>query len=107
MNPKLRVPLFMLAAGAASFALSACISGGQQQTALRTVEVMQQSGLFKDEVVAQLRDGLLAASEADFWQQFIGCLFSIGLSYLGVRVGRGPTATVEERVARRVARKPR
>lgn len=107
MNQHLRLSLFLGAAGAASFALSACISGGQQQAALDTVKVMEESGLFKEEVVRQLRTGLEAAGRADFWQQAIGSVFSIALSYLGVRVGRGPTATVEERIGRRLARKRR
>jgi hypothetical protein len=78
---------------------------GQQFAALQALDTIHQAGGVTDEQFEELRRGILEAGTANFWQQIVGNATSIGLALLGVRATRGPSATRDERVARKGRRR--
>jgi hypothetical protein len=85
-----------------------CMTPSQQFAALDVLDRLEQAEVgLTPEQFAELRESILAAGTANFWQQLLGNATSIGLSLLGVRATRGPSATQDERQSRRLARKRR
>lgn len=81
------------------------MSPQQQADALAALDEMFRNGAITRAQYEALREGVLASSSANWWQQIVGTVAAAGLAYVGVQMRRGPVATPQERVARRAATK--
>lgn len=101
---KIRLFLFFGAA-IAVLLLTSCMTPSQQLAALEMLDRAERAGTITPEQYEELRQSILDAGTANFWQQLIGNVTSVGLAVLGIRWQRGPSASSEERVARRSRRR--
>lgn len=85
--------------------VTSCMTPEQQTVALVALDNMHESGAVTDAQFEVLRETIMSASSSNFWQVLAGNVMSVGMSLLGVRATRGPSATGEERVARKKAKK--
>lgn len=88
-------------------AMTSCglLSNEQAQAALQIVNEMQAQGSVTAEQAEALRQALLANTGEPWWQQVGRVVLEVGLAVAGVRLWRGPSASVAERAARIAARK--
>ncbi len=100
----IRSILKLLVVLATGVLMVACMTPSQQLAALQALDEMHKSGAITDAQFDDLRQGIVAAGTATFWQQVVGTVGSAVLTYAGVQARRGPVATPEERVARRARR---
>ena len=76
------------------------------ELALKTIDQMLAQNIVTPEQAEALRQALLAAIPGtDWWVDVLRIALEVALSVAGVRIWRGPSATLAERVARASAAK--
>jgi hypothetical protein len=98
--------LYML--GAATL-LTGCgiLDAGQVQAVTDVVNQLEANQAITMEQAEALRQAILANTGDPWWLQLGKVVLEVGLAVAGVRLWRGPSASVAERAARVAARKPR
>jgi len=98
--------LYML--GAATL-LTSCgiLDGGQVQAVTDVVNQLEANQAITMEQAEALRQAILTNTGDPWWLQLGRVVLEVGLAVAGVRLWRGPSASVAERAARVAARKPR
>lgn len=81
------------------------LSNEQAQAAMQIVNEMQAQGSVTAEQAEALRQALLANTGEPWWQQVGRVVLEVGLAVAGVRLWRGPAASVAERAARVAAKR--
>jgi len=93
-----------LAAVCLTFCSCGLFTSEQVQAALEIIDQMEQQNTVTAAQAEALREALMASSTGEPWYMQIGrVLLEVGMAVLGVRLWRGPAATVAERIARRNA----
>jgi len=98
--------LYML--GAATL-LTGCgiLDAGQVQAVTDVVNQLEANQAITMEQAEALRQAILTNTGDPWWLQLGEVVLEVGLAVAGVRLWRGPSASVAERAARVAARKPR
>jgi len=98
--------LFML--GSATL-LTSCgtLDVGQVQAVTDVVNQLEANQAITMEQAEALRQAILTNTGDPWWLQLGKVVLEVGLAVAGVRLWRGPSASVAERAARVAARKPR
>lgn len=94
------------AAMAAVLLLTSCgfLTNEQTQAALGIIDQMELQQSVTAEQAEALRQALLANTGEPWWQQLGRVVLEVGLAVAGVRLWRGPAASIAERAARTAAR---
>ena len=97
--------LYML--GAATL-LTSCgiLDAGQVQAVTDVVNQLEDNQAITMEQAEALRQAILTNTGDPWWLQLGKVVLEVGLAVAGVRLWRGPSASVAERAARVAARKP-
>tara|TARA_R110000824_G_scaffold212753_1_gene399086 strand:+ start:125 stop:418 length:294 start_codon:yes stop_codon:yes gene_type:complete len=83
------------------FASCGIFSSGQVEAALTIINEMQTQGTVSASQAEALREALMMDTGEPWYLQAGKMILEIGLAVAGVRMWRGPSATVAERLARR------
>ncbi len=91
---------------AAVLLLTSCgfLTNEQTQAALGIIDQMELQQSVTAEQAEALRQALLANTGEPWWQQLGRVVLEVGLAVAGVRLWRGPAASIAERAARTAAR---
>ena len=98
---RLRKIMSVMAVLACGLLLCSCLTQEQHDAAMRVVDELVKAGTMTDAQAAAMRDAIDQASQFRMLEPLLGSVSVL----LGVRVWRGPSATDEERVQRKRARK--
>ena len=87
-----------------TFCSCGLFGGEQVQAALEIINQMEAQNTVTAAQATALREALQATATGEPWYMQIGrVVLEVGMAVLGVRLWRGPSATVAERAARRGA----
>ena len=87
------------------FAGCGLLDAGQVQAVNDVVNQLEANQAITMEQADALRQALLANTGEPWWMQLGKIVLEVGLAVAGVRLWRGPSASVAERAARVAARK--
>ena len=93
----------VLAASLLSLCSCGLFSSEQIEAAISVINQLSIDGKITVEQAEAMRQALLANTGEPWYMQVGKMVLEIGLAVVGVRIWRGPAATVAERVARRSA----
>ena len=77
------------------------------QSSVGVIDQLEANQAITMEQAEALRQAILANTGDPWWLQLGKVVLEVGLAVAGVRLWRGPSASVAERAARVAARKPR
>lgn len=81
------------------------LDANQVQAVTDVVNQLEANQAITMEQAAALRQAIMANTGEPWWMQLGKILLEVGLAVAGVRLWRGPSASVAERAARLAARK--
>jgi hypothetical protein len=88
------------------FAGCGILDAGQVQAVTDVVNQLEANQAITMEQAEALRQAILTNTGDPWWLQLGKVVLEVGLAVAGVRLWRGPSASVAERAARVAARKP-